>query len=55
MYQSDEFDIEHENSYADTEMYVEDVTDKKRTDYADVYLDADKVIETMKEMDWDIE
>lgn len=55
LYQSDEFDIEHENSYADTEMYVEDVTDKKRTDYADVYLDADKVIETMKEMDWDIE
>jgi len=36
-------------------MYVEDVTDKKRTDYADVYLDADKVIETIKEMDWDIE
>jgi hypothetical protein len=34
-------------------MYVEDVTNKKRTDYADVYLDADKVIETIKEMDWD--
>jgi len=55
LYQSDEFDIEHENSYADTEMYVEDVTAKKRTDYADVYLDADKIIETMKEMNWDIE
>ena len=55
LYQSDEFDIEHENSYADIEMYVEDVTDKKRTDYADTYLDADKVIETMKEMNWDIE
>ena len=55
LYQSDEFDIEHENSYADIEMYVEDVTDKKRTDYADVYLDADKIIETMKDMDWDNE
>lgn len=55
MYQFDEFDIDHDNSCADTELYIEDVTDKKRTDYADVYLDADKVIETMKEMNWDIE
>lgn len=55
MYQFDEFDIDHDNSCADTELYINDVTDKKRTDYADVYLDTDKVIETMKEMEWDIE
>lgn len=55
LYQSDEFDIEHENCYADTEFYIEDATNKKRTDYADVYLDADKIIETIKELGWDIE
>lgn len=53
LHEHDEIEIDHSSDNAEYEVFIEDYKEEKRKGFAYQEIGAEKILLTMREMDWD--